>query len=144
MIEKLLKCNEFVTGDWIKNSRNYDGKLAKIVGPLLGWKREHAPSHDFVTPEGKKIEVKKFMNGNGWFSGSNMIKTPDDVTYMIVCYNKNKHVKQVYMIPFTIVKNFVLTEKRVRLDLVEEIVKESKDFYGQITIRKSDLNKMIA
>lgn len=94
-IETLIQSTEFVSGNWIRNTRNYDGELAEIVCPLLGWVRENAPTHDFVTSRGEKVEVKKFKNGNGWLAGSNIAKTYRGVTYLFVCYDKNNRVTNV-------------------------------------------------
>jgi hypothetical protein len=94
-IKALIHSHEFVKGSWIQNTRNYDGELAKIVEPLLGWRRENASSHDFVTSRGEKVEVKKFKNGNGWLAGSNIAKTPSGVLYLFVQYKNNTVTKLV-------------------------------------------------
>lgn len=95
-IEVLMHNEEFLSGSWIRNTHNYDGQLAKIVEPLLGWKRENAPTHDFVTSRGEKVEIKKFQNGNGWLAGSNIAKTQSGVLYLFVCY-KNNRVTKLYL-----------------------------------------------
>ena len=142
-VKLLLENDDFVRGRWIRNIHNYDGELQKIVGPALGWKRDNASSHDFLTSRGEKIEVKKFMNGNGFLAGKNMLKTPDDVTYMFVVYNKQRIVTKVYMIPFTVVKKYTEDVKKLSYYHLGEIVKMTPDFNGQLPIRQKDLNNMV-
>lgn len=115
-IQALIQSDEFLTGNWIKNTRNYDGELSKIVGPLLGWERVNAASHDFVTSRGEKVEVKKFQNGNGWLAGSNIAKTPPGVLYMFVCYKNNK-VTKVYTSDIERVLDYI-QEENIPLELL--------------------------
>jgi hypothetical protein len=135
-IECLMNCQEFRTGSWILNTRNYDGELAKIVGPLLGWKRESAPSHDFVTSRGEKVEVKKFKNGNGWLAGSNIAKTPQDVQYMFVVYDKNNTVTKIIQSDIEKVLDYI--QKDFPLDLLLNVSKY-KAANCQIRIKCSEI-----
>lgn len=115
-INTLMKDDEFISGAWIRNTHNYDGMLAKIVEPLLGWKRENAPTHDFVTSRGEKVEIKKFQNGVGWLAGSNVAKTPSGVLYLFVCY-KNKRVTKVYLCDIDNILDYI-EENEFPIDLL--------------------------
>ena len=139
-IEKLLDTPEFVSGKWIRNTHNYDGELAKIVGPLLGWKRERATCHDFVTTRGEKVEVKKFKNGNGWLAGSNVAKTPVGVIYMFVCYDKNNTVTKVHVSDIDMVLDYVA--KDFPLELLLNVSKY-KVANCQIRVKCSDVESKV-
>lgn len=134
-IRKLAQSEEFVSGTWIKNTRNYDGELAKIVNPLLGWERVNASSYDFVTPRGEMVEVKKFQNGRGWLAGSNLAKTPEGVIYLFVCYNKGR-VTKMYLSDIEYVLDYV--EIDFPLDLLIQISKY-KVANCQIRVKCSDV-----
>jgi hypothetical protein len=134
-IQALISSHEFLKGSWIQNTRNYDGALAQIIEPLVGWKRERASSHDFVTSRGEKVEIKKFQNGNGWLAGSNVAKTPAGVLYLFVCYKNNKVTKLV-LADIEEVLDYI--EKDFPLDLLEK-VSNYKVANCQIRVKCSDI-----
>lgn len=135
-IECLMNYQEFRTGSWIRNTRNYDGELAKIVEPLLGWKRECAPSHDFVTSRGEKVEIKKFKNGNGWLAGSNIAKTPYGVQYLFMVYDKNNTVTKIIHSDIEKVLDYI--QKDFPLNLLLKVSKY-KAVNCQIRIKCSEI-----
>lgn len=136
-IQKLITSEEFLCGQWIRNTHNYDGALSKIVEPLLGWKRDHASSHDFITSRGEKVEVKKFQNGNGWLAGSNIAKTPSGVFYLFVCY-KNNQVTKLYLSDIDKVLDYI-EDKEFPLDLLMK-ASEYKIANLQLRVKCSDVS----
>ena len=49
-----------VQGEWVTNSRNYDGAMCKA----LGWERVNSRYYDAIAANGRKTEVKKMKTGS--------------------------------------------------------------------------------
>lgn len=140
-IETILNNREFTNGSWIGNTRNYDYALSKIVQEV-GWTRENASSHDYVTSRGEKIEVKKFKNGNGWLACSNMAKSPSDVTYMVIDYNSRNGIVSIYLIHMSDILLFV-EDKGIDLSLIASITQKSKCcFHGQLAVKRRHFERL--
>jgi hypothetical protein len=140
-IENILANQEFTRGTWIGNTRNYDYALSKIVREV-GWTRENASSHDYVTSRGEKVEVKKFKNGNGWLACSNMAKSSGDVTYMIINYSTRIGIVSIYLIPITRLFGF-LHRNGIDLNRIASITERAKCcFHGQVAVKRQQFESL--